>query len=545
MAFLLSLVLAASVSISQTPSKTSLINLDQARIRDYRKIQAARDHLLAVDPFSNPNAQSMLTDPIVQEMKLDQPGGARQVSEALSYEFDRGKLNGYTPLSFEGTDPILDCTIPRTDENGQAKYVTLRAGFKGVNLCVYKVRLISTPIPTANAQPNAPKLETHTQELFIGLLDKQDLQNTIKFEETHSGNRLYSLSCTILDDSAIPVQLYENPRKQVIAVLAKAPPSPLIFPIRPELVLFKNTPDQVTAGFKKGDETGLHREDVTWAVKTNDGIIDLEHVRREAYVGLQKLRDQFLAKYPTAADFPPQMVETPEFKATGLNLESQRDVMILRDALAYEPEGTKMSGYHPIDFAKDKAATFPTATRMSGIIEVKTLKDWFDGKKIFILKIHPEPVDTRLLRDRFVESLVGFVSQPLADYVESVLGKQRRPPPTHPSVDQYIGPMTMESFADFQKSLISQKLTSIKEDAIPLNIYTNAEGKIAFVLAFEPKDLLLLPEQPTVLISTDPMEQVKAAFEPPKDSKVPASQYMTNLIEKLHRVQVDYAIQTG
>jgi len=541
MGYFLSLLALASISSPQA-SKTLLIDLKEARIQDYKKIQDVRDHLLAQDPYASLTPNSILADPVVRGMGLDGQGGTDQVQQALAYKFDHGTLSGYSPLNFDSSNPVLTCTIPRTDASGQPKFVSLKEGFKGVSLGVYKVLLTFTPSAPPAGQPPLP---VRTQEVYVGILDKEDLQNTLNYQASHPGaNRQFTLSTKLVEDSVIPVQLYINSTNQLVAVLAKPPSQPLIFPERPEFVVIKNTPAEVTASFKRKDQAGLHIGGVSWAVKTPQGIVDLEHYRREACLNLQKLRDEVSAKHPTQADFPPEMLQTPEFKGTGLDLQSQRDQVIFHEALVYQPEGAKLSGYHPIDFAKDPAANYTTATTTDGTnVAVLTLRDWFAGKRAFVYKIREESADPIAIRLPYLAALAGLVRPELGEYVKAQLQRQATSPKQ--VKEAYIGPMTPEALESIRKAITAVKLSEVKNESIPVNIYTNSEGDLAFVLAFEPKDLLLIPQDPMILVATDPLDSVKAIFDPAKGTKQPAQQNAAELIRKLHRVQVDYAIQVG
>jgi hypothetical protein len=508
MGYLLSLLALGVVAAQQPASSTPLVDLDQARIREFRKIQDVRSKILASDPFASTDVNALRTDPVLRDMGLDGPNGTQQIEEALGYRFDTGVYQGFHPVDMTAKDDILNCAIPRTDATGAPKFVTLKDGYKDVPLAVYKVKLVYTPHTTA---PGQPPLSPKTQEIYIGILNKQDLEATLKYNTDHQSPRMqYSVAATIVPDSGIPVQLYENSARKVLAVLSKEPSQPLIFPDRPELLLFRNTPDEVTTAFKTNNRGGLRVQEVEWGFNTSEGIVGLEHIRRKAYLALQKLKADILAKNPTTADFPPEMLQTPEFKATGLDITSQHDNVVFREAMLYKPEGERMSDYHPIDFTKDKAANFTAATMAdSSSFSIKSVKDTFSGQNLFLFK------------------------------VEQVASDPKQP---QTAQEFYVGPMTQDTLESLEKSITTVKVTQVKGAEIPIQVYTNDAGRLAFVLTVVPKDLLMIPTQPTVVVATDPVDAVKPILSFGKNPTPQQQAEARQQMQKLHQVQVEYAL---
>lgn len=486
------------------------MDIDQARIKEYKKIQAVRDHLLQQDPFATLTPSSLLTDPTVRDMGLDNEDGSQQIEQALVYPQDNGVIAGYAPLQFDSADPVLNCTIPRFGADGLPKFVSLKEGFKGVPLAVYKAHQIKTPSGPPN-QPASPSTEKDVYEPFV---DKEDLQNLIKSAAANPNPQQPYKVTAIVEDSSIPIHLYANGRGQVLAVLDRAPAQPLVFPDRPYLTLIKNTPVEVETAEKKHDATGLHIQNVMWGFMTPEGIVNLEHLRRDAGAKLRALRDKVKAEHPTQADFPSEMLQTPEFKATGLDMEEEGDVLAFQEALLYTPEGATMAGYRPIDFTKDKVADASAVTRPDGsTFSVKSVRDMYAGTKLFYFKIKEEPAD---------------------------------PKAPQQSKTQYMGPMTAGAFAALQKSTPQIKVTEFKDQDIPVNIFTNDAGDFAFVMAFAPKDLLLIPTTPAVFIVSDPVTTVKPIFDGmPKGSTEAQQKDAMQKIQKLHRVRVTCAVQVS
>lgn len=510
MGYLLPLFALFAVSPAQAGSSPVLMDIEQARIQEYKKIQAVRDHLLEQDPFAALTPASLLTDPAVREMGLDSQDGSQQIEQALLYPQDNGVITGYTLLKFDSTDPALNCTIPRFGADGQPKFVTLKEGLQGVPLAVYKAHQVRT----TGATPGRPAPQQNTKDVYEPFIDKEDLQNLIKNAAANPNPQQPYKVTSIVEGSAIPVHLYVNSHDQVLAVLDRAPDQPLVFPDRPYFTLVKNTPAEVETAEKKHDATGLHIQNVMWGFMTPDGIVNLEHLRREAGAQLRTLRDKVRADHPTTADFPPEMLQTPEFKATGLDLEDQGDVVSFQEALLYAPEGAKMSGYHPIDFAKDKAADDSAVTRPDGAtFEVKSIRDMYAHAKLFYFKIKEEPAD---------------------------------PKAPQQSKIQYMGPMTPEAFAALQKSTPQIKVTEFKDQDVPVNLFTNDEGSLAFVMAFLPKDLLLIPTAPAIFVVSDPIATVKPIFDAlPKGATEAQEKDAMQKIQKLHRVHVTSAVQVS
>ncbi|HEY3780150.1 MAG TPA: hypothetical protein VGL56_03625 [Fimbriimonadaceae bacterium] len=467
---------------AQTGPTPNLVSLTQVRIEEYKKVQNVRDKILAADPYAGLVPDALDRDADIKAMGLDGESGKQQVAIALGYEFDPGVMADLKPLDLTSNDPMIDYTIERTDPSGTPVFKSMRSGLKDLALGVYKVKVTRLTPP---ADPKTPPAK-EVFEVYVGIIDKEDLANTLAFDTAHAPKGGPQITTDIEDDSGIPLHLYVNSHKQVFAVLDHEPSQPILFPERPEFVIFNKPADAVQAAYKNKSQGTIGSQEISWAVKEPEGIVSMEHVRRAAYLKLQKLKDTVKAQHPTEADFPPEMLQTDEFKATGLNLNSRQDQSLFLQALTYTPEGQSLTGYHPIDFTKDRAAA-DTAITPAGPkqFSVNTFKNTFEGKKVFLYKIK---------------------------------ANHKKPDGSETSTEAYIGPFTPDTLAAIKKATTDVQITEEKDQDVPLNIYTNSVGSVVFVMAFRPKDLLLVPIQPTMLLTTDTIEQCKPIADKPEEA---------------------------
>ncbi len=169
-----------------------------------------------------------------------------------------------------------------------------------------------------------------------------------------------------------------------------------------------------------------------------------------------------------------------------------RDEAILYEALAYQPEGSTLHGFRPIDWANDKAAQYVTVSLSpTNTATALSLKDAYEGKQVEIAKLKltkaPSP------------------NAPLQNDISQTL---------------YIGPVTPDYLEEFKKQAQGKaKVEELKSEYIPLDVYTNDAGAIAFVMKGVPGQPLLLPATPMMPIFSDPLEKIRALIAKPNQQE--------------------------
>lgn len=484
--------------ITDAPKPRDLLDLRQLRIVEYKKIQDVRDQIRASDPKAGVYPPSLLNDRTIKGMGLDEPGEQTQLRDALLYRFDLGTLKDYHPVDLKGNDRVLSYTVVRVDDKGEPKFMSLKQGFTGQNLQVEKVRITETPLPTPNGPPPA---EPTVSDQYSGIFVPEDLKNTLSYFEQHGRPGVAEkVKAEVIPDTSIPAQLYENKEGDLAVVLDKVPPNPLLFPLHPEFVVFRASPQDVDNAYTNhaGPMPGM--DSAIWGVKEGNEIVDFEHILREQYVALQELRDKVKAQHPTTADFPPEMLQTDEFKSTGLQLP--RDNAVLMEALSFTPEGSRLHGFRPMDFAHDKAAqdTVLVATP-AGAPLAETLAKAFDKNKPYLLRL-------KVTQTKNVQ-------------------------PGTPARELYFGPISLATFDELKtaaaKGPANATVDDVKDQDIPLSVYTNDAGDVVFVLDHKPPRTLLVPQAPMIVLATDPVDKVTAMLA--KDNN------LQNVAQELHRVQ--------
>jgi hypothetical protein len=471
------LLALASLSHVQASPTHDLIELEQLRLQEYRKIQAIRNRLLLTDP--NASAATLMMDRDVKAMGLN--GSPQQtyqtIQQALNYRFDLGSLSEYHPIDFNSNDPVLTYTVARVDDKGLPKFSTLKEGLAGKKMSIFKVQVTQTPLPVPEQKVD---LTPTVQSAYMGPFVKEDLVKELSYFDQHSSQgKAVRTKSEILPDSEIPVELYDDAQGHVAVVLDHAPDKPLVFPDTPELPLFKAPVPEIQKAYdtKNTDKTPLVRP--LLAVKQDGQVIDFEHVKRQNCLALQQLRDKVAAAHPSSAQYPPEMLTTPEFKATGLELPRDQQVMVT--ALAYRPEDQPLHGFRPIDFDKDKASNYTVITAgPSGTGVARTLKDAFQNKHVLLIKL-------RVKRAANAAPTIG------AD--EEV----------------FYGPITHEAFEAASKTLTG--VQEVSDQDVPISVYTNDSGAVAFVLASAPAKVLSVPPSPMLGVFADPVATIQDAID--------------------------------
>src|SRR2546423_464236 len=481
---LISLALVLTAGIQTSPSQ-DLIDFQQIRIGEFKKIQNIRDQILTQNPKADPSM--LMTNAQIRDMGLSLQNYKGALQEALDYRFDLGSMPDFHPVDFKSDDPVLTYSVARFPEGGKPKMTTLKAGLAGQQLVIYRVK--ATVKPKAEAGKPAPEPQSYFQ--YVGPFTQDDVGHQLKaFKDQQKKAKDQTVDVELVDGQQIPVTLYDNKLGQLALVLDRAPDQPLSFPEHPQLHIFLDAPEKVQSVLD-GTNTSYQPMParVFQAVKTGDGIQDFEHIRRAKYMEVQKLSDDLKAKHPTTADFPPELLQAPQLKDWGIV-----DQNLLFQALSFHPEGATLHGFRPIDWSKDRAAQYVTVSLGAGSSPTAlTLKDAYEGKQVEIVKL-----------------------------------KLTMPPPAnkplHNDITQvpYDGPITPDYIDAVRKQAPAKaKIEEIKSGDIPLDVYTNDSGALAFVMRNVPSQPLLLPARPMLPIFTDPLAKIRALMNQPNPTEQP------------------------
>lgn len=471
----LALVLAAG--IQSTPSQ-DLIDFQQVRIGEFKKVQSIRDQILSANPKTDQSSfqASLFSNAEIRDMGLTMQN-MDTINEALSYRFDLGTVEGYKPIDFKSNDPVLSYAVPRfLAPNKAPKIMTLKDAFQGQQLLLTKVKVTLTP----EAEPGKPAPAPETFFRYIGPYTKEDTPRQLKASQDSLKGKA---TVEVVEGGQIPATIYDNERGQIAVVLDHAPDNIISFD--PQFPAFRDPVDKVQGAID--DPRHQYQPSAVialLAVKEGDKIVDFEHLRRQQYPAVQALSNELKAKHPGSADFPAELAQAPQLKQWGVVLPN--DQLYLLRALTFQPEGTPLRGFHPIDWDKDKAAQYVTMKIGANNQPVPiTLKDAYQGKQVEIVKL------------KLVMPATADLSKPVQNDVTKIM---------------YVGPITPD-YVDAVKKQAPTKATveEIKGSDIPLDVYTNDSGAVAFVMHNVPSQPLLLPSSPGAMIPffTDPLEKIR------------------------------------
>jgi hypothetical protein len=207
-----------------------LLDLQQVRVQEYKKIQAVRDKIRLADPKASLFPPAILETPEIKAMGLGSPEGAAIVQQALSYRFESSDLADFHPVDFTSKDPVLSYAAARIQESGQPTFQTFKQAFEGQSLAIYLVKVTQIPLPVpAAAQPATGS----TMQEYLGPLTHADLLSELKYLQDHGQPGVaVRTKAEEVPGEAIPVSLYDNARGDVLVVLGKVPPQPLVFPFK-------------------------------------------------------------------------------------------------------------------------------------------------------------------------------------------------------------------------------------------------------------------------------------------------------------------------
>lgn len=463
---------------AQAPS-TDLVDFQLVRVGEFKKVQQIRERIISQN--KNATGAELVADPEIVQLGLDPHSRESDtiIQEALSYHFDQGVLTDYHPLDLASSDPVLGYTTLKFDnDQGKPHCVTVKSELAGQKLAVYKVKVTETPTGTTS-QPATPT----SYEQYTGPWVKDDLDHWLKSLQAATGVKR---TTEIEAGEEIGAKLYDNGKGDVVVVLDKVPDQPLAFlPDGPQMLLAKNTPENLQRGLdQQNPNARAEFFSPSLAVLQDGKPVDFQDVRQKGYLELQKLRDTTMAVHPTSAQFPPEMLATPEFKSMGLDASRDEDQRILASALSFEPEDAVMHGYHPIDWDKDKAAGYAAVVLGTNGPTAVTLKDAFQGKSPCVMRLKYTPV-----------ARAGSQDQPQTIYA---------------------GPITSDTLLGLSKAAFGKgTFEEIKSEDLPLQIYTNDKGDLAFVFTTRPPKPLLVPPSPPVPFYNDPVDKVKGFLNSP------------------------------
>src|SRR5436305_438817 len=102
---LLPLALALTTGLQGSVSQ-DLVDFQQVRIGEFKKVQSIRDQILSQNPKADPTM--LFSNAQIRDMGLSLQNYRVALQEALDYRFDLGNMPDFHPIDFKSTDPVLN-----------------------------------------------------------------------------------------------------------------------------------------------------------------------------------------------------------------------------------------------------------------------------------------------------------------------------------------------------------------------------------------------------------------------------------------------------